>query len=102
MKLVSMKLDPKESKKEQEIAYEPPPYPYGMCIELNDESLDKLGIETMPEVEAVMTLTARVVVTGVRSSAGQAGESRNLSLQITDMALADGDPEKATKSLYKE
>lgn len=101
MKLASMKLDKTQQKKERDIAYEPPPYPYGLCLDLNDESLDNLGMETLPEIGEVYTLTANVTVTAVRSNATDAGQSRNLSLQITDMALEEGEvTDNTEKKLY--
>lgn len=106
MKLASMKLDPKEQKKEGDIAYEKPLYPWGLCVELNDDALKKLGIDDLPDVDDEMTLTASVTVTSVSARANAEGEARSMSLQITALALSeppDGDEndgDKQTKQLY--
>jgi hypothetical protein len=96
MKLASMKLDKKEQKKETEIAYDAPDYPWGLCVELNDDALDKLKLEELPDVGDEMQLIAKVTVTTVSENASRAGASRRVSLQITEMAIgpeqADGDP----------
>jgi hypothetical protein len=72
--------------------YEGEEYPYGLCLCLDDEALQKLGITTLPEVGKEMTLTARVVVkTTMERSEADGEKCRSVELQITDMAL-DGPP----------
>jgi hypothetical protein len=103
MKLVSMKLDPTEQKKESDIAYEKPLFPWGLCIELNDDALQKLGLTDLPDVDDTMTLTARVTVTSVSARANADGEAKSMSLQITDLALSPATDVKdanATTMLY--
>lgn len=106
MKLVSMKLDKAEQKKEADIAYDPPEYPWGLSVELNDDALDKLGITDLPDVGDTMTLTARVCVTTVSSNATESGESRRMSLQIEALALSDvvesDDDADPSDTLYKK
>lgn len=63
------------------------PYPYGTRIDLNKESLDKLGIKTMPAVGTEMMIECKVTVIAVRESASERDTSRSLELQITDMDL---------------
>lgn len=89
MKLVDMKLDPKERKKEAELTYQPPAYPYGLSISLDDEALEKLGMKDLPDADDTMTLTARVCVTNVASTDGENGKRRSVSLQIEALALSD-------------
>jgi hypothetical protein len=90
MKLVSMKLDKSEQKKESEpLAYEKPLYPWGLSIELNDDALSKLGIKKLPDVDERMTLTARVCITSVSARANADGEAKSMSLQIEALALSD-------------
>lgn len=104
MKLASMKLDPKEQKKEADIAYDKPLYPWGLCVELNEDALTKLGIDKLPDADEDMTLTAAVTVTSVSARANADGEQRSLSLQITALALgptmAPDQNESADKKLY--
>jgi len=109
MKLASMKLDPEQQKKEADsMVTDKPVYPWGLCVELNEDALQKLGMKDLPDVDDSMTLTARVVVTSVSSNATTDGENRRVSLQITDMELgpeqkdsdADDSAANASSKLY--
>lgn len=64
-----------------------PEYPYGLRINMDDDSLKKLGITELPEVGTTMTLQARVEVVSVSQHESDNGKHRDMSLQITDMAL---------------
>ncbi len=92
MKLTNMQL-PKRSEKDLSTAAVPPEgeqprYPWGLSLNLEDESLKKLGVDTLPEVGVVLSLTAKVTVTSVSARDDQdGGKSRSMNLQITDMAL---------------
>ena len=90
MALTSMKNTPADVKEEQdELTTNPeiPAYPYGLCIDLCDESLQKLGITDLPPVGTKMKLTALVEVTTVSQYQNSEGAESRLSLQITDMQL---------------
>jgi len=65
-----------------------PDFPYGLSINLDEDSIKLLNIGELPEVGEVLELHARVVVKSVSSDQveGQ-GINRRASLQITDMAL---------------
>ena len=108
--LTSMKTTPAERK----ARYAPtsigggekdgPLYPYGLTVQLDDESLEKLELEPLPKVGTVLTLVARVEVTAVASNQGADKEKhQSVSLQITDLCL---EPESARKAvedaLYSE
>jgi len=85
-----MKLTPDEAKQETASApsdAEQPAYPYGLTICLDDDSLSKLGIDSLPDVGTPFLLTARVEVCSTSQYQNQGGSDRNLSLQITDMQL---------------
>lgn len=102
-KLISMKLDPKQP---DEYAMptsvdpaEAPAFPWGLCLDLNDEVLRKLGIP-LPEVANTYTLVASVEVTRTSANKTQDGKAElSASLQITAMRLIDGSnaPDKAAK-----
>jgi hypothetical protein len=88
-----MKMDAVEQK---ELAAMPEPpkdqYPYGLRITLNKETLDKMGIKTMPVVGAKFALEALAVVESVHASAskdGPDGGYRSCELQITHLGLDD-------------
>lgn len=88
--LTSMELSATEAKQETEVYSEPPKYPWGLCIDLNEDALSKLGITTLPEVGAVMTIVAKADVQSASTSQYQGDKEKrmSLSLQITDMAVS--------------
>lgn len=64
-------------------------YPYGLCVHLDDDMLQKLGITTPPAVGSSMLLQAQVMVTSTSSDVMHDGEVEGrLTLQITDMELS--------------
>lgn len=105
MKLKSMKLsksDRESASKQAESMIERPAYPYGLCLRLDNEALEKLEIGELPEVGSKMTVLATVEVSAT-SQHDVAGGSPNktLELQITDMALgADLDVKDHAAALY--
>lgn len=65
-----------------------PKYPYGLCIELNDGSLEKLGINELPAVGKKVLVFAEATVTSISQYQEQSGESESrLSLQITSLDI---------------
>lgn len=90
--LRSMKLTKAEAKKR----YSPLPssrpkgdqYPWGLSISLDAEAMKKLGLKSAPKVGTVMKLTAKVKVQSRgEHESEEGGESRDCSLQITDLAV---------------
>lgn len=79
-----------------------PEFPWGLSICLDEDSLEKLGITELPKPGAIVTITAQAKVTAVRMSAneGEVTDRQGVDLQITDMAVDDGNSGKAVKSLY--
>lgn len=104
MALVNMKMSREEAKEYNaiEASNDGPQYPYGLRIDLNDDSLEKLGITALPKVGTEMTITAKVVVASVSAYDSQGGEAeQNVGLQITDMELGAGKTQSdAATSLY--
>ena len=104
MAMVNMKMS-REEAKEYTLGSEVddgPRYPYGLRLDLNDDSLEKLGITALPKVGTEMTITAKVTVTSVSAYDSQGGEpEQNVCLQITDMEIGAGKTQgDAAKSLY--
>lgn len=101
--MVNMKMS-KEEAKEQTLLDEPKQeeYPFGLCISLDDESLQKLGIKEIPKVGAEYTFEAKAVVTRTSSSSDTQGEDEStISLQITDLDFgADTDDKSPAAMLY--
>lgn len=102
MKMVSMKMSAAERKEQTEAIDKPegPRYPYGLSISLNEDSLEKLGLE-LPEMGEEMMLVATVKVTGVSANDSEYGSSKNVSLQITECCLEPVKDQASTaKKLY--
>lgn len=98
--MVSMKRDPQSTREERAAPMETmaPDYPWGLCLNLEAEELDKLGITKLPEVGSEMELCVRVKVTRVAQSAstdtrGKKDESRSVGLQVTDIEIESEDDE---------
>jgi len=101
MELTSLELDDKEASKEtvESQEMEKPKYPYGTCLYLNDESLEKLGIDSNPAVGTEMHIIAVAKVTGVSEREYEGGKHKTLDLQITDMAIAQGEESKPKQTM---
>jgi hypothetical protein len=93
MEMTSMQMSAEEAKEYGGLvsadAGNAPKYPYGLCLCLNDGSLQKLGITDLPPVGSELMVMAKTVVTSVRSSQQMDGDKESgVDLQITDMALS--------------
>lgn len=103
-KLVSLKLSKADAKKQSEpstLATEAPRYPWGLSLRLDDATIEKLGLETLPKVGTSMTLIATVEVTGVSSNEHQGGKNREVNLQLVEACLeGEGSADKAARALY--
>lgn len=65
-----------------------PKYPWGLNICLNDDSLDKLGVKTLPAVGTEVTMVAKATVASTSENATESSGTRSsMDLQITDMQL---------------
>ena len=82
-------------------AYTKPQYPWGLCITLNESSLDKLDLENMPEPGELIHGQFMAKVVACRQSATDEKSSRSIELQIVALALEDEDEEgSTTKKMY--
>ncbi len=104
-KLNSMAMSKTESKKEFGLSPDEdkgPKFPHGLMVHLNDDSLKKLGMDTMPEVGKTMSLLAVVKVTGVSQSESQGAKARrHVDLQITELIVSkEPDPGDAADKIY--
>ena len=94
--LISMKRTPEDMRKDMgetaPVTSIAPDYPYGLCIHLDKDELDKLGMRQLPDVGSEFPICASVRVTCVRKSAVEgADEETSVDLQITAMAVDAGD-----------
>lgn len=79
-----------------------PAYPPGTTLHLEGDVLAKLGLSELPEVGRKYVLHAKVEVVGASKDSTPMGAQKRLTLQITEMALADAEPPKpsAAQVLY--
>lgn len=101
-KLVSMKIDRKaqtEAKAALMDAPDPPAYPYGLEVRLDDDSLEKLGVDADDySAGDELMIIAKVKVSSVSSRDNIiGGATQNMELQITELCLEDLPDAKAEK-----
>lgn len=104
MALVSMELTAEQAKESTgPIAGDgsAPKYPYGLRISLDSDSLESLGIKSLPAVGTKLLVTAVVEVSSTRETQQQDGTSdKGVDLQITEMELSSP-PSDIASRLYK-
>lgn len=104
MAMINMKRAPEKEEMPGEIEMDEPQYPYGLCLHLGKEEMDKLGITALPAVGSEMTITAKVFVKGTSAYETQGGKDMSMDLQITDMEIGASDkamtPQKSATMLY--
>ena len=96
-KMISMKRS-KEDKRADKLEHAPmeataPDYPWGLCLHMDGDEMDKLGIKTMPKVGDEMVIVCKVCVTRTAQSASEytnGEETKSIDLQITDIGWEDG------------
>jgi hypothetical protein len=84
------KAELKEEKKEMAVGVngQPNPYPWGLCLHLDDCAINKLSIKELPRVGTTMRIVAECEVTNVaQSSARDTDDRRTIGLQITAMQI---------------
>jgi hypothetical protein len=97
MKLIDMKL-PKKDKKgtlNSPVAtdFQHEEYPYGLCIRLNNDQIDKLGIFDNMDVDMDVVINAKATIKSKEKSEMQGGKSdKSLSIQIKEFGI---EPEKS-------
>jgi hypothetical protein len=102
--MISLKRSPEENKSELEAvpSGEMEPYPWGLRINLDEETLEKLGIDAL-SVGSDVQFTAKAVVSdGHISESEENGKARSYSLQITHMDMAGKTSDSVAKEMYEE
>ena len=95
--MVSMKKDKKSSEDMPSTVPASPgdeeSYPYGLQLRLENEELDKLGFNELPEIGKTCKIEAEGVVESVSSnqSKGDDGLRKSVTIQITKMASSKAD-----------
>lgn len=92
--LTSMKRSESEMAKPYGLEMEDREYPWGLKVHLEDEDLEKLGIDMLPDVGGKRLMIARVEIVSASRHDTQDGVDRSMSLQITDMKLREDEPER--------
>jgi hypothetical protein len=77
-----------------------PQYPYGLCIHLEKEQLEALGIKDMPEIGAKMMLHANAYVKTVSQYDTKEGKDQRVELQITELEVVPGEAKDASQIMY--
>lgn len=87
--LTDMKQSKKAAKDSTaEVASDSPRYPYGLDLDLDTESLAKLGIKDLPKVGTAMKVTAIGVVTAARTNERVEGkQDRNITIQMQKLSV---------------
>lgn len=84
-----------------------PEYPYGLRINLDNGTLEKLGMSTLPEIDAEFKVTALACVVSVSQNESQGSDApyRSVELQIEMMEIKaakeePGEAESSAQRLY--
>lgn len=108
--MVDMARSPEEIQETVPTAPEPPKgpvYPWGLCLRLGDDELEKLGIDgDLPEIGDMVHLHAMAEVTSARSEKTRDAEGnektcRCIELQITHLAAENEDEEDGEERLSR-
>lgn len=92
MPFVDMRLDAKEQA--DIMCPSPPTYPYGLCISLCEDELDKLGLgEDDIDIGDILHMHCLAQVTSKSSVDNVSGQSCRIELQIKFIAAEDEDEE---------
>ena len=92
MQLKSLKISKAEAKEKSEAMCKGPGdgsrYPYGTCINLDKDALEKLGINVRDfKAKDGIRVEAVGFVKSIRSSEGDTYESSSLELQLTSLGV---------------
>jgi hypothetical protein len=89
--MINMKKKPEVEEMPGSVEMDEPLYPYGLCITLDKEQLDKLGITALPKVGSTMMVHAMAYVKSTSAYETQGGKDMSIQLQITDMKIDEED-----------
>ena len=97
-KLVDMKMSKKEAKGEFTVEKDDGPrFPHGITIHLDDDSMKKLGFDSLPDVGEEFIVVGVGPVESANESKRQKGVDRSMSIQLQRMEIGpvDGDDEES-------
>lgn len=99
--MVSMKMSAEErAESVPSVEQEPQEYPYGLCISLDDDALEKLGASGLTVGQEV-TFTAKAKVTRTSQHQEEGSDKETYaSWQITDMEVQPTSGKSIADTLY--
>lgn len=105
MSMKDLKITKKESKAKSESmvvgqSYEER-YPYGLRLDLDKDTLEKLGVKKLPAVGVSLMFEAKAKVIASRQSATEGSENRSIELQITHIDLDTDEDEVSEGELTR-
>ncbi len=102
--LINMQNTPAEAKEQVSPTADAPKYPWGLSLSLNSDSLEKLGVKTLPSVGTEVTIVAKARVSNTSEySTEGSGSEASMGLQITDLQIDGLDADlfgRAAEMLY--
>lgn len=103
MAMVNMKSKPEVEEAAGTIEGDEPRYPYGLCLHLGNDEIEKLQLTEVPDVGTEVMIMAKAFVKSTSAYDTQTeGLSRSAELQITDMELAPAKKDAAQVMYGKE
>ena len=87
--LTDMRLPKRSKNTDHEVATDTDElrFPFGLQIDLDDESLRKLNISNLPEAGAQFIVVGVGPVTQVRQTDGKRGKDRSLTIQLQKLEV---------------
>lgn len=104
MKMTDMKMTKAEKKESSPVPsseYNGPDFPYGLRLNLDNASLEKLGLDKLPKVGAKMMVHAMGVVVEVSQHESKNHESRRVEIQLQRLAVEDEDESDELEAIVK-
>lgn len=93
MQMVDMARQPEKEQQESPVMPNAPIYPYGLCISLSQDELEKLNLEPECQVGDMIHLLAMAKVTSISQYETTESANCRIELQITHLGLEDEDSE---------
>lgn len=96
--LVDMRRSKKERKSEEVAIDNEPSIPFGLSINLDDLSLEKLGMSKLPAVGDRMVVASIGVVDSVNEHSSSRRKSRSVSIQLEKLDVSPVPTRKASSA----
>ena len=108
MKLKSLKVTAAERKAREKKSNKPcsiggsNDYPYGLCVRLDKESLEKLSLDPNDfDIEQPVLIEAKGFIKSMRSSKGDSYDDTSLEIQLTSFGIESDEKESARSALER-